>query len=80
MYASDKYRLKSPEEYASETNTSVPIIRKYLKYTNIDDIVMKCPLANKIRLSEEQKNDELKQRTSFLDLLKVCILFIFIFY
>ena len=55
MYATGKYRLKSAQEYAVETNTPVPVLRKYLRYSKLDDVIMKCPLPNKIRLSEEQK-------------------------
>ena len=30
-----KYRLKTAEEYALETNTEIPVLRKYLRYTKV---------------------------------------------
>lgn len=48
---SSKFRLKTAEEYAAETNTEVPTIKKYLRYNQLDEIIMKCPLANKSKLT-----------------------------
>lgn len=36
--------LKSPEEYARDTNTTVPQLKKYFKHSNIPDIVQSYPL------------------------------------
>ena len=46
-----RYRIKTPEEYASDTNTEVPVLKKYLRYSHLDEIIMKCPLANKSKMS-----------------------------
>ncbi len=60
--ASSKYRLKTPEEYAAETKTEIPVLRKYLRYSRLEDVILKCPLANKSKLSPEQKKDEMNRR------------------
>ena len=65
-----KYRLKTAEEYASETNTEIPILRKYLRYSKLDDVIMKCPLANKARMSSDQKKEEMHRRLCFLNFLE----------
>jgi hypothetical protein len=65
-----KYRLKTPEEYALENNTDIPHIRKYLKYTRLEDVIMRCPLPQKSKISPEHKNVETLRRRSFLDLLQ----------
>lgn len=69
MY-SNKYRLKTPEEYAKDTNTTIPVLKKYLKYTELDDIILKCPLAKKLHLSQEQKLEEIELRKCFLNFLQ----------
>ena len=43
-----KYRLKTAEEYAADTNTEVPTLRKYLRYNKLEEIILKCPLPNKV--------------------------------
>jgi dual specificity protein kinase YAK1 len=58
---SSKYRIKTPAEYAAETNTEVPVLRKYLRYTRLDEVIMKCPLANKAKMTQEQKVEERKK-------------------
>ena len=65
-----KYRLKTAEEYASETNTEIPVLRKYLRYSKLEDVIMKCPLPNKSRLTSEQKKEEMLRRLSFLNFLQ----------
>ena len=60
--ATSKYRLKTPEEYAAETKTEIPALRKYLRYSRLEDVILKCPLANKSKLSPEQKKDEMNRR------------------
>lgn len=65
-----KYRLKTAEEYASETNTEIPVLRKYLRYSKLDDVIMKCPLANKARMSSDQKKEEMHRRLCFLNFLE----------
>ena len=65
-----KYRLKTPEEYARETNTEVPVLKKYLRYNRLEEVIMKCPLANKAKLSHEQKMDEMQRRKCFLHFLQ----------
>jgi hypothetical protein len=69
--SASKYRLKTPEEYAAETKTEIPVLRKYLRYSRLEDVILKCPLANKSKLSPEQKKDEMNRRMCFLDFLKV---------
>ena len=64
-----KYRLKTAEEFAAETNTQVPVLRKYLRYSRLDDVIMRCPLAQKSRMTPEQKNAETLRRRCFLDFL-----------
>lgn len=39
-----RHVLKTPEEYASDTNTTVPQLKKYFKHNNIPDIVQSYPL------------------------------------
>ena len=65
-----KYRLKTAEEYASETNTEIPVLRKYLRYSKLEDVIMKCPLPNKSRLTTEQKKEEMVRRLCFLNFLQ----------
>ena len=67
---SQKYHLKTAEEYALETSTEIPILRKYLRYSKLDDVIMKCPLANKSRMSSEQKREEMLRRLCFLNFLE----------
>ena len=52
-----KYRLKTAEEYARETKTEVPMLRKYLRYNRLEDVILKYPLANRSELTNEQKGD-----------------------
>ena len=63
------HQLKTPEEFAAETNTEVPTYKKYFKYTTLEDIVIKCPLPNRNRLNDKQKQQELTHRRCFLDFL-----------
>lgn len=65
-----KYHLKTAEEYALETNTEIPILRKYLRYSKLDDVIMKCPLANKSRMNPDQKKEEMLRRLCFLNFLE----------
>ena len=65
-----KYRLKTPEEYAAETKTEIPVLRKYLKYSRLEDVILKCPLPSKAKLTPEQKKEEMTRRTCFLDFLR----------
>jgi hypothetical protein len=65
-----KYRIKTAEEYASETNTEIPVLRKYLRYSKLNDVIMKCPLANKSRITPEQKKEEVLKRLCFLNFLE----------
>eukprot|EP00596_Hydrurales_sp_CCMP1899_P009653 CAMPEP_0119038234 /NCGR_PEP_ID=MMETSP1177-20130426/7001_1 /TAXON_ID=2985 /ORGANISM="Ochromonas sp, Strain CCMP1899" /LENGTH=1235 /DNA_ID=CAMNT_0007000509 /DNA_START=147 /DNA_END=3854 /DNA_ORIENTATION=+ len=65
-----KYRIKTAEEYASETNTEIPVLRKYLRYSKLNDVIMKCPLANKSRMTPEQKKEEVLKRLCFLNFLE----------
>lgn len=67
---SSKYRLKTPEEYARETNTDVPVLKKYLRYSRLEEVIMRCPLANKAKLTVEQKTDEMQRRKCFLHFLQ----------
>jgi hypothetical protein len=66
---SAKYRIKTAEEYATETNTEVPVLKKYLRYSTLDEVIMKCTLPNKSRLTPEQKNYEMFRRKCFVDFL-----------
>ena len=68
--ASTKYSLKTAEEYAAETNTEVPALKKYLRYSRLDEVIMKCPLANKAKLTAEQKSHEMQRRMCFLHFLQ----------
>lgn len=65
-----KFRIKTAEEYAAETNTQVPVLRKYLRYSRLDEVIMRCPLAQKARMTPEQKNVETVRRRCFLDFLQ----------
>ena len=65
-----KYRLKTAEEYASETKTEIPVLRKYLRYSKLEDVIMKCPLPNKSRMTNEQKKEEMVRRLCFLNFLQ----------
>jgi hypothetical protein len=67
--SSTKYRIKTPEEYAAETKTEVPILKKYLKYHVLDEVILKCFPAHKLRLTPEQKNIEINRRKCFVDFL-----------
>jgi dual specificity protein kinase YAK1 len=62
-----KYRIKTAAEYAAETNTEVPVLRKYLRYSRLDEVIMKCPLANKSKMTQEQKVEEMNKRACFLN-------------
>jgi hypothetical protein len=65
------YRLKTPEEYAFENQTTVPTFKKYLKYDHLDDIILRCPTSKKSKtLNTQQKNEEMIKRKYFLDFLK----------
>mmetsp|Transcript_24520 Transcript_24520/g.36071 ORF Transcript_24520/g.36071 Transcript_24520/m.36071 type:complete len:1122 (-) Transcript_24520:233-3598(-) len=64
------YRLKTAEEYALENNTTVPTFRRYLKYNVLSDVILKCPLSRKSRLTEQQKREEINKRKCFLDFLQ----------
>jgi len=64
-----RYRIKTPEEYAAETGTEIPSLKKYLRYDRLDEVIMKCPLADKTKLSQEQKQEEMLRRACFLDFL-----------
>ena len=65
-----KYRLKTPEEYAAATNSAVPVLKKYLRYSRLDEVIMKCPVANRGKMTNEQKANEMMKRKCFLDFLK----------
>eukprot|EP00981_Chlorochromonas_danica_P005942 scaffold1243_cov173-Ochromonas_danica.AAC.3 len=65
-----RYRLKTAEEYAAETNTEVPVLKKYLRYSNLEDVILRCPLPQKSRMTTEQRNSEMLRRRSFLDFLQ----------
>lgn len=65
-----KYRIKTAEEYALETNTEVPVLKKYLRYTQLDEVIMKCTLPNKSKMTQDQKNAELLRRRCFVDFLQ----------
>jgi serine/threonine protein kinase len=65
-----QYRLKSAEEYAAKTNTEVPVLRKYLRYSRLDDVIIKCPLSNKNKLTSVQKREEMNKRLCFLNFLQ----------
>ncbi len=67
---SGKYQLKTPEEFAAETSSEVPVLKRYLRYSQLDEVVLKCPLPSKNRLSADQKNAEMMRRRSFLDFLR----------
>ena len=64
-----KYRLKTPEEYAAETKTEVPVLKKYLKYNVLDEVILKCFPSHKLRLTPEQKSIEINRRKCFIDFL-----------
>lgn len=65
------YRLKTAEEYARDTNTEVPVLKRYLRYTKLEDVIMKCTLPSKAKpWTSEQKQEEFLRRQSFLDFLK----------
>jgi len=64
-----RYRLKTPEEYARETGTEIPTLKRYLRYDRLDEVIMKCPLADKVKLTQEQKQEEMQRRACFLDFL-----------
>jgi hypothetical protein len=65
-----QYRLKTAEEYAKDTNTEVPVLKKYLRYSRLEDVIMKCSLPGKSRSwTAEQKQEEYQRRQSFLDFL-----------
>jgi dual specificity protein kinase YAK1 len=64
-----KYRLKTAEEYAHDNKTAVPVLKKYLRYSQLDEIIMKCPVANKSSMTNEQKHEEMLLRKSFLNFL-----------
>eukprot|EP00606_Chrysophyceae_sp_TOSAG23-5_P000272 GSChrysophyteH2.ASY1.ANO1.1377.1 assembled CDS len=64
-----RYRIKTPEEYAAETGTEIPVLKRYLRYSRLDEVIMKCPLANKAKLTPEKKREEMVRRACFLDFL-----------
>lgn len=65
-----QFRLKTAEEYARDTNTEVPILKKYLRYSRLEDVIMKFTLPGKTRQwTNEQKREEYLRRQSFLDFL-----------
>lgn len=61
--------IKTAEEYARDTNTEAPVLKKYLRYQFLDDVIMKCPVPNKASMTQEQKTAELELRRCFLDFL-----------
>lgn len=63
------YRIKTAEEYAKDTGTEVPVLKKYLRYNKLAEVVMKCPLPNKARMTPEQRQEEYLRRQCFLDFL-----------
>jgi len=65
-----KFRIKTASEYAAETHTEVPVLRKYLRYSRLDEVIMKCPLANKSKMTQEQKIEEMNKRACFLNFLQ----------
>ena len=69
---SSKYELKSPEEFAKQFGSETPMGRKYLRYTELDDIIFKHPLPSigTTRMNEEKKFIEYKNRQFFRDLLR----------
>ena len=69
-HAPSKYRIKTPEEYAAATNSAVPVLKKYLRYSKLEEVIMKCPVANKSKMTNEQKTVEMMKRKCFLDFLK----------
>ena len=42
----------------------------FLPSAQLDDVIMKCPLPNKARLSSEQKKEEMLKRMCFLNFLQ----------
>eukprot|EP01035_Chromulina_nebulosa_P018251 gene18251-23924_t len=55
------------EEYARDTKTDIPILKKYLRYNRFEDVIMKCPLPitsnassnnNRIHWTSEQRQEE----------------------
>ena len=64
------WRLKTAEEYAAETNSDVPVLRKYLRYNRLEEVILKCPLINKSRMSAAQKAEEMRHRRCFLNFLE----------
>lgn len=38
-----KYRVKTAAEYARDTNTRVPVLKRYLKHDKLDDVILKYP-------------------------------------
>ena len=70
MSKPSKFRLKTADEYAIETNTEKPVLRKYLRYNKLEEVIMKCPLANKTKLTPEQKKEEMLRRLCFLNFLQ----------
>jgi hypothetical protein len=68
--STSRYRIKTAEEFAAETNTQVPVLRKYLRYSQLEDVIMRCPLPQKARMTQEQKNAETLRRRCFLDFLQ----------
>lgn len=65
-----KFIIKTAAEYAAETHTEVPVLRKYLRYSHLDEVIMKCPLANKSKMTQEQKVEEMNKRACFLNFLQ----------
>jgi serine/threonine protein kinase len=68
--STSRYRLKTKEEYARDSKTQVPQLKRYLRYDALDEVIMKTPFATKAKLSPEQKREEMVRRECFLDFLK----------
>ncbi|CAM9133633.1 unnamed protein product [Chrysoparadoxa australica] len=60
-----RYVLKTPEEYARDTNTTVPVIKKYFKQSTIPDIIDGYPMPNKkgkLFVPDAAKEREMRQQ------------------
>jgi hypothetical protein len=42
-----RYALKTPEEYARDTNSAVPVTKRYFKHSSIPDIVASYPMPRR---------------------------------
>ena len=65
------HRLLSADEYAQKTGSQVPSGRKYLRYDNLHDIIMKSPMT--YSRGPSQQENELRLRTQFVDLVSRCL-------